>query len=145
MQRRSGWPGLLVAAIALAAGAFATFASAGDSSSADRAPHLLVVPTTEKGQAALSLSNGRIVAHYKAFTLVDAPGSDVAALQRAGAYLRDDMREVKIGTRSYDPAVERPALLGKRGADLRTVGKGGSGLAVVQYVGPLKDDWIDAV
>ena len=117
----------------------------GGSPPPDRSPHLLVVPTTATGRAALSVSAARTVAGYKAFTLVEATGDDVAALQRAGASVRDDMREVKIGSRSVDPAVERPSLMDKTGANLRTAGKGGSGLAVVQYVGPLKDKWTTAV
>src|SRR3954468_22505617 len=137
--------GLPAAAVALAAGAFATFASAGGAAPPPTSPHLLVVPTTPQGKAALAVSAARTVAGYSAFTLVEATGDDVARLQRAGASVRDDMREVKIGTRTVDPSLARPTLTSKAGGNMRTAGKGGSGLAVVQYVGPLKDEWTAAV
>ena len=43
------------------------------------------------------------------------------------------------------PTLARPSLLDKGGATRRVAGKGATGLAVVQYVGPIKDAWIAAV
>ena len=137
--------GLPAATVALAACTFVTFASAGGAPPVDHSPHLLVVPDTPAAEAALAAAAARVVAGYDSFTLVEASGGDVAALTRAGASLRDDMREVRIGTRTSDPSVDRPALLDKTGAAQRTAGKGGRGMAVVQYVGPIKDQWTAAV
>src|SRR4051794_8865128 len=146
-MRRGRWSiGMPVVAFAAAAFALAALASAGASPPPDGSSHLLVVPASDAGRAALTVATGaREVARYKQFTLVEATGGDVAALQRAGASLRDDMREVRIGTRSYDVALERPALLGKHGGAAPSATKDGAGLAVVQYVGPIKDEWTAAV
>src|SRR4051794_4010337 len=128
---------------ALAATVLLTGASA-----RDHAPgaHLLLVPDTRAGQAALAGAPHRVVARYPSFTLVEAAGPGATALVRAGADLRDDMREVRIGTRSADPTTARPSLLDKNGgAALASAGRGATGLAVVQYVGPIKDAWARAV
>ena len=108
------------------------------------AGHLVVVPASEEGRAALAGSSATTVAAYDAFTLVEAAGADVAPLLAAGGELRDDMRMVRIGTKTSDPA-RRPSLIGKSRGALASAGQGSSGLAVVQYVGPLKDSWIAAV
>jgi subtilisin-like proprotein convertase family protein len=108
-------------------------------------PHLVVVPTSAKGTAALAQSAARKVAGYRAFTLVEATGADVARLVAAGGEVRDDMREVRIGTRSVDPATSRPSLRDKSRTRARQAAPRERGLAVVQYAGPLKDEWIQAV
>src|SRR4051794_21687326 len=107
--------------------------------------HLVVVPHTPAGRAALGRAPARVVARYDAFTLVEAGAAATRTLIGAGADQRDDMRKVRIGGSTTAPAVARPSLLDKTGAALAAAGKGGEGLAVVQYVGPLKDAWIRAV
>jgi hypothetical protein len=77
-----------------------------------------------------------VVARYDAFTLVEAAGDDAERLRRAGADLRDDMRELKLGRREIDPARDRAPLPSKHSA-LRAPGP-----AVVQFVGPIKDAWL---
>jgi subtilisin family serine protease len=78
-----------------------------------------------------------VIARYGAFTLVEAAGNDAERLRRAGADLRDDMREVRLGRREIDPTRER--------VPLATHGRapGAPGLAVVQFVGPIKDAWLE--
>jgi hypothetical protein len=105
----------------------------------DSEPHLLVVHHTSDGREALAASGARTVARYEAFTLVEAAGADAARLLAAGADLRDDMREVRLGARDVDPARERRSLVA--GA----VAGGGSGTALVQFVGPVKDPWLERV
>jgi subtilisin-like proprotein convertase family protein len=140
---------LLLAASLLGAATVASLALAGQPTLGTPAPgegpHLVVVPHSPKGQAALVLSSARQVAGYDTYTLVEATGADVTRLVAAGGELRDDMREVRIGMRSVDPKLGRPSLLDKSGAARRAAGRGAYGLAVVQYVGPLKDAWIQAV
>jgi subtilisin-like proprotein convertase family protein len=106
-------------------------------SSRDTAPHLFSVSTGGPPAAALARTEARVIARYGAFTLVEAAGDDAERLRRAGADLRDDMREVKLGRRDIDPARER--------APLATHGRapGAPSLAVVQFVGPIKDAWLD--
>jgi hypothetical protein len=60
----------------------------------DAEPHLLLVPDTPEGTAALGRSDARTVARYHSFSLVEAAGDDVGRLRRAGADRRDDMRTV---------------------------------------------------
>jgi hypothetical protein len=98
--------------------------------------HLLSVPTTGPSAAALAKTYARPVARYGAFTLVEASGADADRLRRAGADLRDDMREVRLGSAEVDPARERSPLAGSR------AGRGGRALAVVQFAGPIKEAWL---
>jgi subtilisin-like proprotein convertase family protein len=100
------------------------------------APHLFSVSTDGRPAAALARTEAAVVARYGAFTLVQASGDDAARLRRAGADLRDDMREVRVGRRVLDPAHDR-APLGTRTRPR------GPGLAVVQFVGPIKDAWLE--
>jgi subtilisin-like proprotein convertase family protein len=105
--------------------------SAGAQRSApDNTPHLLSVPTGGKAAVALARAGPRVLARYESFTLVEASGDDAERLVRAGAGLRDHMREVRIGRREVDPA-----LHGWKGA--------GPGMAVVQFDGPIKDAWLE--
>ena len=99
--------------------------------------HLFVVPSEGPSSAALAETDARLVASYGSFDLVEAGGDDAERLQRAGADRRDDMRELTIGDRTLNPAAERRSLLGKRTAPRA------SGLAVVQFVGPVKDAWLE--
>jgi hypothetical protein len=101
------------------------------------ASHLLTVPADGAAAAALARTDARVVARYEAFTLVEAEGDDAARLRRAGADLRDDMRELRLGRSVLDPARERPSLVTKQRAPHAP------GLAVVQFVGPIKDAWLD--
>src|SRR4051794_25623946 len=85
----------------------------------DDSPHLVVVPDSPAGESALARSVGaRTVASYASFTLVEAGGDDVTRLKAAGGSIRDDMRDVRIGTRSSDPKVARRSLLDKSGKSL---------------------------
>ena len=98
-------------------------------------PHLFLVPAGTDAAVALSATRARVVARYEAATLVEAGGADAARLERAGADRRDDMREVGLGGGSIDPATDRPPLIGKHTALTDR------GLAVIQFVGPVKDAW----
>ena len=106
---------------------------------AERLPHLLLVPDTPEGKAALAGSDARVVASYGSFSLVEAAGRDEGRLRRAGADRRDDMRTVRTAAGDVDPATERLALAAKEGPELDEV------LALVQFVGPVKDAWLDRV
>src|SRR5687768_1202966 len=94
-------------------------------------PHLYTVPDDAPGAAALARSDARVIARYDAFTLVEATGDDGERLGGAGANLRDDMRMVKVGRREIDPARDRAPLT-------KPAAGSGPGLAVVQFVGPVK-------
>jgi hypothetical protein len=96
--------------------------------------HLLSVPADGPAANALARSDVRVIARYDAFTVVEAAGDDAERLQRAGADLRNDMREVKVGRAEIDPARDR--------APLRGLSRGRPALAVVQFVGPVKDAWL---
>lgn len=109
-------------------------------------PHIVLVPNSEAGRAALTGARVETLATYGAFTLVEASGAVVSRLIAAGGTVRDDMREVRIGTVSADPRLARTTLGGAlRNGAAQVTGSDGYGLAVVQYVGPLKDAWIAAV
>ncbi|MGH2762542.1 MAG: S8 family serine peptidase, partial [Thermoleophilaceae bacterium] len=96
--------------------------------------HLLLVPATPEGEAALAESDARVVAGYDEFTLVEASGADDAELRDAGAARRDDMRRVSLAGGSVDPA-RRQSLASKQ------VEPGAEELVLVQFVGPVKDAW----
>jgi hypothetical protein len=102
----------------------------------DRA-HLLVVPHSPTAEAALARSDARVVARYHQFTLVEAAGGDDERLRRAGADRRDDMREVSLPAADFDPRTDRTSLAAKRAPDRDET------LAAVQFVGPVKDAWLD--
>ena len=84
---------------------------------ADRSPHLLVVPNSAEGQAALARSDARVVARYGEFTLAEAVGADDARLREAGADRRDDMREVGLPDAEVDPLADRASLAAKAAPD----------------------------
>jgi subtilisin-like proprotein convertase family protein len=127
----------LAPAVALLALVLAAVSAQAERGAPDGTPHLLSVPADGEPAAALGRSDARVIARYGAFTLVEAEGDDAARLRRAGADLRDDMREVRLGRSSLDPTRDRPSLAGKRRAS------SGPGLAVVQFVGPIKDAWLE--
>ncbi|HWM11767.1 MAG TPA: S8 family serine peptidase, partial [Solirubrobacteraceae bacterium] len=99
--------------------------------------HLLIVPATPAGTAALARTDARTVARYESFSLVEASGDDDAELRRAGADRRDDMRTVATAAGAIDPAAERASLAAKGAADRERV------QALVQFVGPPKDAWLE--
>ena len=134
-----------LAMISLAAGAFATFASAGGPPPAERSAHLLVVPTTAKGRAAVTLSDARTIAGYKAFTLVEANGRTSPRFSRPAATFATTCARSASGRSLSTPPSRARRCSARPAPPLRATVKGGNGLAVVQYVGPLKDDWIKAV
>jgi len=101
------------------------------------AEHLLVVPKTADGVVALARADARVVARYESFALVEAAGEDERRLRDAGAQRRDDMREVATAAGDFDPDSDRASLAGKRAPDRDEV------LALVQFVGPLKDAWVE--
>ena len=103
----------------------------------DDRPHLLVVPHTPAGQAALGRSDARVVARYEEFTVVEATGADDERLRGAGADRRDDMREVSLPASELDPRRDRASL-----AEKHAPGRD-EALAVVQFVGPVKDAWFE--
>ena len=96
--------------------------------------HLYLVPAGAQGEAAIASTGARSIARYDAFTLVSAHGSADPALRAAGADRRDDMRTVAVADGKLDPADE-PSL--NAGA--------GESLAVVQFVGPVKDAWLESL
>jgi subtilisin-like proprotein convertase family protein/subtilisin family serine protease len=125
--------------VILAALVGGTLADAQPQTPLAESPHLLVVPDTPEGEAALARSDARVVARYGTFSLVEAAGSDEVRLRRAGADRRDDMRRVRTAAGDVDPATERPALAAKEGPERDEV------LALVQFVGPVKDAWLERV
>src|SRR5918997_759739 len=114
--------------VALAVLVLVAVAADARQSSPDDSPHLLSVPSDGAAATALARTGARVIARYEGFTVVEASGDDVARLRRAGADLRDDMREVRVGRSSIDPAREGASLAGK-GRD-----PSGPGMAVVQFV-----------
>jgi len=102
---------------------------------ADDRPHLLVVPHSPEGDAAIDRTDARMVARYREFSIVEAAGGDDARLRQAGADRRDDMREVSLPAAEFDPRSERRSLAAKATPDREEA------LAVVQFVGPVKDAW----
>ena len=126
---------LLVITLVLAALIGGALADA-QSQPPDTDPHLLVVPATSAGEAALARTDARVIARYEAFSLVEARGADDERLRRAGADRRDDMRTVRTAAGAIDPKRERRSLAGKEAPERDEV------LALVQFVGPPKDDWL---
>ena len=111
-----------------------------DADPAPRAPpveHLLLVPDTPDAVVALTNSDARVVARYHSYSLVEAAGEDERHLAAVGAQRRDDMREVTTAAGPLDPAADRGSLAGKQAPDRGEV------LALVQFVGPPKDAWVD--
>ena len=107
---------------------------------------VVIVPTSPEGNAALSFSGVRVVARYEAFTLVEATGKAVIKrLVAAGGEVRDDMRRVRVGTLTFDPRVADQHVQAKTGQAMQMADKGGYGMVLVQYVGPLKPEWVAAV
>jgi len=128
-----------VAAVLLAGALIAGGAVAGaERPRADAARHLLVVPHTAEGKGALEQSDARVIARYQAFTVVEATGEDAERLFHAGADGRDDMRDVRLGERDVDPARRRS--LAAKGTPRRGRAQG---LALVQFVGPVKPAWLE--
>jgi subtilisin-like proprotein convertase family protein len=126
---------VLTAAVAATAGAASGPAApaaeaAGSESLSGR--HLFLVPAT--GDAAIEAANAKVIARYESFTLVSAEGAASEPLLAAGADLRDDMRKVTVADGAVNPA-GLPA----------PNGGGGPSLALVQFVGPVKDAWLDTV
>jgi len=103
---------------------------------ADDRLHLLLVPHDPEGDAAIARSDARVVARYGEFTLVEAAGGDDTRLRRAGSDRRDDMREVSLPSAEFDPSSERASLAAKGTPEPDET------LAVVQFVGPVKDAWL---
>ena len=95
------------------------------------------MPDTPAGAAALARTDARVVARYRSFSIVDAVGADERRLRAAGAERRDGMRTVTTAAGRLDPAADRPSLAGKRAPDRDEV------LALVQFVGPPKDAWLE--
>ena len=106
-------------------------------STPDTSPHLLLVPDTARADAALDAASVRTVADYRSFTLVEARGEDDTALRAAGADRRDDMRTISLPGADVDPLRSGESLARKGASDPDEV------LAVVQFVGPVKDAWLE--
>jgi subtilisin-like proprotein convertase family protein len=102
----------------------------------DTARHVMLVPDTPEGQAALARTDARVVAGYDAFALVEATGADEQRLRAAGGERRDDMRTVTTAAGEIDPADDRRSLAGKEAPDRDET------LALVQFIGPPKDAWL---
>ncbi len=104
---------------------------------------LVIVPNSPEASAVIRSSGVRVIARYEEFTLVEAGVMDMRRLHAVNGEVRDDLRRVRIGQHVFDPT--EPDFKGKSGETLRLAARGGNALAVVQYVGPLKREWIDAV
>jgi subtilisin-like proprotein convertase family protein len=104
---------------------------------ADDRPHLLLVPHTPEGRAALDRGDARVIARYEEFTLAEAAGGADARLRHAGADRRDDMREVSLPAAELDPKAERASLAAKEAPERDEA------LAVVQFIGPVKESWLE--
>ena len=131
--------GLLLALVATAGGAVnvrKTVVHPDDPASA-----VYVVPAGAASDAARLNPAVRTISRYGGFTLVEAAPSDAETLVAAGAVRRDDMRGVTLQGRSVDPAAE--AAHGHKRGDRSGIPSGKRPLlVVVQFVGPLKDDWL---
>jgi subtilisin-like proprotein convertase family protein len=128
-----------ITAVLLAGALIASAAVAGaQRPRGDGGRHLLVVPHTPVGKSALERSDARSIARYQSFTLVEAAGEDAERLLDAGADRRDDMRAVRLGERDVDPARRRS--LAAKGTPRRGRAQG---LALVQFVGPVKPSWLE--
>jgi subtilisin-like proprotein convertase family protein len=115
----------------------ATTRSAASEGSND-ALHLFVVAADAPEQRdALGASTARVIARYDAFTLVEAGGDDADSLADAGADRRDDMRDLTVDGRTWDPTSGRAPLVSK------TSEPDATGLALAQFVGPIKQAWLD--
>ncbi len=79
----------------------------------------------------MDAANAETIASYPSFVLVSADGSANDGLADAGADLRDNMSTVAVADGQIDPSNE-PELTAS--AD--------STLAIVQFVGPIKDSWL---
>ena len=106
---------------------------------------LLTVPVSSQTSTLFANPGVRIVAQYDSFTLVEARGPVVRQLLAAGAEFRDDMHRVRIGNHSFDPAVATEYLRAKAGEEPRMAARGGTGMVVVHFIGPLKPEWLDAI
>ena len=95
------------------------------------------MPSDAEGTAALARTDARVIARYESFSLVEAQGGDDQRLRSAGAERRDGMRTVETAAGEIDPAADRPSLAAKEGPDRRET------LALVQFVGPPKDAWVE--
>jgi subtilisin-like proprotein convertase family protein len=103
----------------------------------DNRRHLLLVPSDAEGTAALARTDARVIARYESFSLVEAQGGDDERLRRAGAERRDDMRTVETAAGEIDPTSDRRSLAAKEGPDRQET------LALVQFVGPPKEAWVE--
>jgi hypothetical protein len=127
----------LIVVAGLAAGLTGAVLAPAQSQRPDNRRHLLLVPDTATATAALARTDARVVAEYESFSLVEAQGRDDQRLRRAGAERRDDMRTVETAAGTIDPTALRRALVAKEGPDRDEV------LALVQFIGPLKDAWLE--
>ena len=108
---------------------------------ADDDDHLVMVPNTAAGRAALSSSSGRVVASYDAFTLVEAGGRTCPGWSPRAPTCATTCARCGSAPRPRIRRLPGPRSLDKNGnAALASAGRGATGLAVVQYVGPIKDD-----
>ena len=103
------------------------------------AARLFLVPRSSAASAALRAPEVRTVARYGGFTIAAAAPSDAGALRAAGAVPRTDMERVTLQGRAVDPAAEQAAQARKGSSP---IGDGTAPvLVVVQFVGPVKDQW----
>ena len=106
-------------------------------STPDTSPHLLLVPDTARADAALDAASVRTVADYRSFTPRRGAWRGRHLLRAAGADRRDDMRTISLPGADVDPLRSGESLARKGASDPDEV------LAVVQFVGPVKDAWLE--
>ncbi len=133
MRRNTAGIGLALVAFLLSVAVAAGGApGAQDADSAPSARDLFLVPDTGAGAAAREAAGARTVARYEAFSLVSAPAGTAPTLRAAGADKRNDLRLVRTEAGNVDPRADRPPL----------ASDAGGGLALVQFIGPVKDAWL---
>ncbi len=98
---------------------------------------ILVVDRDGDEGRALRSESPRVLADYGSFVVAEAEGRAVDALVAAGADVRDDFASVALARGAQDPRA-RTQLDAAR----PTAGGAPRGLALVQFVGPIKGEWL---
>jgi hypothetical protein len=138
-HRKQLWHAL---AVALAALALLVAASPDERPQAQGAPPIvhkvLLRAGDETGRQALRACDARLVTDYGAFSLWLVDGGGVTALEAAsdGLSVHPEFDQLLLREGRIDTSVSRP--------DANAAAQAGSGdqLYVVQFVGPVRDDWL---
>jgi hypothetical protein len=103
----------------------------------------LVSSTNSCGLAKIGLSGAKVTESYESFALVDASIEEAEALRVAGFTVGEMRDRTTIGLTSYpfDTLQGEPSLPD----NLRVSGYPAEGLFILQFVGPIKESWLDSV